>query len=315
VREAYASSVAPRAQRLAVVVNPTKLDDPDLRARLTDQAEQAGWQVVGWHETSQDDPGRSAAQAALADSPDVVVAFGGDGTVRLVAGEVAESPAALGIIPAGTGNLLARNLGLPLDDPAAALEVILAGHTRAIDIGHVQFDDGDLEPFCVIAGAGLDADTVNNAPEEMKKRFRVIAYVVSGLRSLAQRGFHARLVTDQEAESRRQHARSVMICNCATLHGGISLVPEAEPDDGLLDGLVVAPTGVFGWIATLTDLVTHHRRGHGPLAHRVGTRVEADLDRPVAAQVDGDDAGTCRTITAHVQAGALRVLVVREETA
>ena len=103
-----------------------------------------GWVDTLWLETSAADPGRAMTEHAAAERVDLVVCAGGDGTVRIVADELAGTGIPMGLIPAGTGNSLARNLDLPLDE-VAAIEIAFGGHTRAIDLIKVTVDDD--EPF------------------------------------------------------------------------------------------------------------------------------------------------------------------------
>ena len=148
--------------RVAVVVNPTKLDDAaSARARAQRWLDvHAPGAVLDWYETTREDPGTGQARAALGSGADVVLAWGGDGTVRSVAAALADQPAhgpraALGLLPGGTGNLLARNLALPLDLDAAAA-VALTGGERAVDVLDLGLG-GRTAVATVIAGIGLDS--------------------------------------------------------------------------------------------------------------------------------------------------------------
>lgn len=139
---------------IGIVWNPTKVDETQLRSAAADAF---GEEEVRWWETSADDPGRAMAEEALAEGCDTVVAVGGDGTVRIVAEVLARADnleaARLGIVPQGTGNLLARNLDIPLGDISAALTRIAEGRTRDIDMGWVRTDDADDETgFLVMIG-------------------------------------------------------------------------------------------------------------------------------------------------------------------
>ncbi|MGH4024533.1 MAG: diacylglycerol/lipid kinase family protein, partial [Pseudonocardiaceae bacterium] len=143
----------------AVVVNPTRFDDISLlQAEITSVCTELGWAEPLWLETTAEDPGLGQARAALAAGADVVLACGGDGTIRNVAQILAGSGTALGLLPAGTGNLLARNLAVQLSDPAAAARAALSGENRSVDVGRVTIDGGAEEQvFLVMAGMGFDA--------------------------------------------------------------------------------------------------------------------------------------------------------------
>ena len=142
-------------RRCAVVFNPTKVSD---RFHELVQAclDRDGWTDTLWLETAAEDSGRAMTRRAVAEKVDLVIGAGGDGTIRLVADGLANTGTAMGLVPAGTGNLLARNLGLPLDE-VDALEVAFAGHTRRIDLVELTVDGRRSEHFAVMAGVGIDA--------------------------------------------------------------------------------------------------------------------------------------------------------------
>ena len=174
---------------VAVVVNPTKIGDMgDLKAVVEQAAADAGYSATRWYGTTPDDPGAGQTRAALAEGPAVVIAAGGDGTVRAVAGQLAGTDIPLGILPLGTGNLLARNLNLPLGSSLSNLAMVaLTGRLQRIDVGRIgapEPTEGELaqiadmgpdarpfagcEPFLVIAGMGFDADVMNDADHGLK---------------------------------------------------------------------------------------------------------------------------------------------------
>ncbi len=140
----------------AVVVNPTKVDDPDaVRAQITRICVEHGWSEPLWLETTADDPGSGQTREALERGADVVMAHGGDGTVRAVAEVLAGTRTPLGLLPAGTGNLLARNMDATLDDVEGSVRIALTGDDRAVDVGWMTVDDGDERAFLVMAGLRL----------------------------------------------------------------------------------------------------------------------------------------------------------------
>src|ERR1041384_600501 len=127
-------------QRAAVVYNPTKVDLPELRAAVALAESEAGWAKSIWIETSEEDPGTGQAREAVEQGADVVIAAGGDGTVRAVAEGLHESGIPLALLPAGTGNLLARNMDLTLDDMPDSVRTAFTGKDRRIDLGIVAID-------------------------------------------------------------------------------------------------------------------------------------------------------------------------------
>lgn len=293
-------------RRLAVVVNPAKIDSLEqLKASIERECQPDGWHVT-WHETTKEEPGESQARQAAAEGAQLVCSLGGDGTVRAVASGLVGSEIPLGILPGGTGNLLARNLGLPVDDLAAALRIVLTGTPRRVDVGAVSWDDDPEQIFLVIAGMGLDARMIGDADERIKKAVGWPAYLLSGLRGLFDPGFSARIASPGRREGSRR-ARAVVVGNCGQLPGGLDLMPDAQLDDGLLDLILAAPRGLFGWLGVVRELVTG--RGNRSLRRFAADSAEIRLGRPVLAQLDGDAVGQRTTMVVRVRPGALSVLV------
>jgi YegS/Rv2252/BmrU family lipid kinase len=312
--------------RAALVVNPIKLDVPESRARINRIMAEAGWAEPLWLETTIADPGAGVTAKALAEGVDLVIAAGGDGTVRECAGAVAGTAIPLAVIPAGTGNLLARNLGLPID-LADAVQVALNGRDWRIDLGAVDVDDdGSNETtgvehrcFTAMAGIGLDAAMVADAPDALKKKVGWPAYVVSGARHVRDRRMRVTLTVD-DGEPVKRRARMVLVGNVGALQGGMQLLPGATPDDGLLDVVVFAPYGMTGW-AHATLRVIGRRRDHAtvvppakqqrlrPIEHFTGRRIVIETDRPEPRELDGDPIGPGTRLAVWVRPGSLTVRV------
>ena len=177
--------------RAAVVVNPTKHPDGErFRAEVCEAMAAQGWSEPLWLETTPEDTGRGQAEAAVAQHVDVVLASGGDGTVTACAEGVAGSGVPLAVLPAGTGNLLARNLGLPLARDQA-LAVALGGQDRRLDVG-----SANGRPFVAMAGIGFDAMLLDSTAEPLKKKLGWVAYALSALRHLRARPVRATLRAD-----------------------------------------------------------------------------------------------------------------------
>src|SRR3984885_8177339 len=200
----------------------------------------------GWdHEllvTEKAEAGVSAASGAALDGADLVVAVGGDGTVRGCAEGLADTGVPLGIVPHGTANLLARTLGIP-GHPRAALDVAL-DQRRPTDDRLIDLAIADREPFTAMAGMGLDAAVV--AATKLKHQFGWFAYAISGAAHLARPPAPFTIKLD-DAPPIERTARSVVVGNSGLLPGGFSLLPAARLDDGMLDVGVLAPHGPLGW--------------------------------------------------------------------
>jgi diacylglycerol kinase family enzyme len=266
----------------AVVANPTSVDAAGRRQLITRLLRERGWDEPLWYETTPEDPGSGQASAAVAAGAEVVLSCGGDGTVRAVAHALAGSGVPLGLLPAGTGNLLARNLGLPLvTEPA--LEVALGGDVRKIDLA--VLDDG--QHFAVMAGMGFDAAMLAATPKALKARIGWPAYLVGIARSLRERHITVRLALDEGPELRRR-VRGLLVGNVGRLQGGVPLLPDAEPDDGVLDVVALAPRSIRDWLVVLFFVLTRHHRPDPRLERFRARRVRIRTEREHACQLDGD---------------------------
>lgn len=293
--------------RTAVVVNPNRVEGTDeLRRQITDQLAEAGWPAPAWLETTAEDPGTGQARQAVEDGADVVMVCGGDGTVRAVVEGLAGTQTALAVLPGGTGNLLAANLDVPTDVPDGVDTVLRRGR-RQIDVGRA---DGQV--FAVMAGMGLDAATMDDAPTALKNRAGSIAYVFSALRHLADDEMHVDVVVDGGPPLRR-HARSVLVGNVGRLQGGVTLLPDAQPDTGVMEVAIIAPRNVGHWLQLLVGIAL--RRSRVPRREMLrGSHVVVSCDRPQPRQLDGDVLEPGRTLEVTVEPASLWVCVHQPDT-
>lgn len=250
-REIMLPPEVPAARFAALVVNPVKADRRALERLLRAHSEAAQWDPPRIFETTIDDLGQAATGHALAEGAAVVAVAGGDGTVRAVAEALAGTNVPLAIIPSGTGNLLARNLRLPLGDPEPMVRAIFGGARHPIDMGFAQLTraDGERERhgFVVMAGAGLDAWMIANTNPDLKRRFGWVAYLDGAAKSLVKAEPFP--VIYQRPGHRMHTARvhSVLVANCGALPAGISLIPDASVSDGLLDVAIFQPRAWYEW--------------------------------------------------------------------
>lgn len=315
-------------KRAALVYNPTKVDPAKLRARVAELSDEAGWAEPLFYETTVDDLGDDATRAAVSESVDAILVAGGDGTVRAVAEALTDTGIALTIVPSGTGNLLARNLNLPLDDGDRMIRATFEGDILPTDIGvaRLRREDGTIEEhgFVVMAGMGLDAAMIANTNPQLKKTVGWVAYVDGAARSLV-KAKPFRVV--YQLDEHRLHAakvQSILFANCGALPAGIALIPEASIADGQLDVAVIQPAGWLGWLGVWRKIWWDNsflrrfragrrvleRRGRDTSVHyRRGNQIEAAANPAQPVELDGDEFGEATRIHCRIVPGGLQVVV------
>lgn len=296
--------------RCAVIFNPVKVSS-EFRQRMSSALDQQGWTDPLWLETSEDDPGQGRAAEALDAGVDRVIVAGGDGTVRAVADGLAGSGTPLGIVPAGTANLLDYNLGLPRDE-AGAIEVAVAGTTATIDLIKITIDEREPEHSAVMAGAGLDAMIMDEVSADLKSSIGTAAYFVAASKALGRLPMSVRITVDGHRIKHRK-AMMVLIGNVGGIPPNLELIPGAEYDDGLLDVMVASPRRLRDWLKIIVRLVIRRQRKDDALELRRGKRVELVLKQPDSYQLDGDVAGEFTRMTAEIVPGALQVVLPTDQ--
>ena len=287
---------------MAVVANPTKSGDPFWSRRLLGVLERAGLPDARWLPTTAEDPGPGQARRALADGTELVVVAGGDGTVRSVGTVLAGTGVPMALLPSGTGNLLARNLGIPLEVEAAA-RVAATGRTAALDVGRAS----DGECFLVMAGTGFDAAMLRDTSDRAKVWFSWAAYVVAGLRHL--RGPMATYDLEIDGVAVRRQGRGVLVGNVAELQSGLELLLGARPDDGLLDVAVLGPRTLREWARLARRVAIGRAPGEHVLERWTATSVTVRSSPEQPVQYDGDLVDSGVTLRCQVEPGALLVRV------
>ncbi len=290
---------------VAVVYNPIKVSD-----RFRDVVLEhlpTGWEDPIWLETSEEDPGRAMTAQAVEASVDLVIVAGGDGTVRVVAEGLAGTDIPLGVVGAGTANLLARNLELPLDE-AGALRLAFDRRTRAIDLIKVSTDDNPAQWFAVMAGFGIDALIMDSVDPALKATIGPAAYVIAARKALQKLPMNVTVKIDDH-RTRRRRTSLCVIGNVGQLTGGMRLIPDAEPDDGLLDVYLASPRRFSHWAKVLFRLITRRQRSDDLVDQWRGRRVQIRIRAAESFQLDGDVVAEVKMITAEVQPAALKVCV------
>lgn len=265
---------APRPTVVAIY-NPASGSAPtehDLRDELGPDVE-----IV---ETTEDDPGVGQARQAAEDGADLVLACGGDGTIRACLEGVAETGVPVGIVPLGTGNLLAANFGVP-DGPAPA-EEIARRPKRKIDLGCVNG-----EVFAVMAGTGFDARMIRDAERHRKSTFGRLAYVLAGIRNVPAALVPTTVIVDGKPWFSGLTSM-VLVGNLSTVTGNLEVLPDADPADGRLDVGALRAATVRDWLTVLWNLLRNKPQPARLVRRAQGERVEVLSSRPRPYELDGE---------------------------
>ena len=290
--------------RVAVVAHAEKTLDgglPELRRVLA----AAGVEEPLWYEVPKAKKAPEQVRRALDEGAELVFAWGGDGTVRRCIDVLAGSDVTLAVVPAGTANLFATNLGIPRDIERA-VAIGLGGDRRTLDVGRFG-----KERFAVMAGAGFDAAMIRNA-DDLKERLGRAAYLWSGSRNLRAEGFGAAIEVDG-SDWYEGRATCILLGNLGDVFGGVRLFPDARPDDGVLELGLVTAEGLVQWTRTLsrTALGDPNR---SPFVRTTKAKiVNVELDRKVRYELDGGDRSKVKSFEVEVEAGALSVCVPRRD--
>jgi diacylglycerol kinase (ATP) len=294
--------------RALLIANPAAART-DARAvtAIRDTLRRGGW-TVEVRATAQAGDARRFAREATEQGFDALVCYGGDGTAMEIAAGSVDGGIPLGLVPGGTGNLLAGNLRLPRD-AAAAARVILAGRTAAIDLGTVERADG-LHYFAVCSGTGFDARLMARTGAAEKRRWKMAAYVMHAFATLPDVTSTLHRVT-VDGVAHELPAAMVLVANCGELVPPfLRLRDNVAPDDGWLDVLVLRADGALQSLSAFVELLWRPRNGARRLWFGRGrtVRVEVLEGPPRPMQLDGEPAGNA-PFEARLLPGALRVIV------
>jgi diacylglycerol kinase (ATP) len=297
----YRSDVS---DRVAVLAHRKKtLHGAGLDA-LRETLDAAGVSDPLWYEVNKSKKAPKRARKALDDGADLVLVWGGDGMVQRSVDALAGSGVTVGLLPAGTANLLASNLGVPAK-LGPAVQVALHGKDRTIDLGTL-----DGEHFAVMAGAGFDATLVGGADRRAKDRLGRLAYVRSGLRGLRDGTVGAEVSVD----GRMWYSgpvSCVLFGNVGRIVGGVPAFDGADPTDGQLEVGVTTASGVLQWARTL-GRITFGRSDRSPYVRTTrGRKISVKLDGPLPVELDGGARDEAKKFTVKVVPAAVTVRIPR----
>lgn len=288
-------------RKALVIINPVagKRAAGKNLAKLRQRLNEAGLQFDMRETTGEGDALRWAREA---EGIDLVVALGGDGTIMEAMSGLIEAGRNIPLaqIPAGTANLLARTLDIPTD-LEGALEVALGGVVVEHDVGRLE---GSGRYFAMVAGAGFDAQLIEDTPRVLKNRMGFSAYVFAGIRNLFRlRRSHILLQVDGKHFHFKAH--TIMALNIAMIEGlKLPGVKEIDPHDGKLDVAIVTPASLFGLLEVAWRLLTGHLSGYERLRFMQAERVRVEANPPLDVEIDGEPLGTTPLALRAVKGGA-----------
>jgi diacylglycerol kinase (ATP) len=316
----------------AVIYNPVKVKVRALKAAVKAAEADAGWNRSLWFETSVLDPGGEVAKQALAAGATVVMAAGGDGTVRAVAESLRGTGVPIALLPSGTGNVLARNLSATLNNLRQSVDVAFTGRPRAIDVGVVDAERADgsrsTHAFLAMAGIGLDAQMAANTNPTLKATAGWVAYIDPIARAIRDRNSVRVRYSVDGSSTRAATVNTVIVGNCGLLPGNVLLLPEAEIDDGIFDIVAFRPKGFFGWAQISVKLFWENgvlrrstvgrrlislSREVRALTYLRGSELTLRLERPEDFELDGDPFGEAIALKARVDHHGLLVMVPHDQ--
>ena len=319
--------MAKKFNRAAVIYYPGRIDLRKLRAAVDAILLPLGWEPTLWLKTDATETGAAQALRAIAQKATHIVVAGGDGTVRTVLEAVARNGAkvTVGIVPIGTGNVLARNLGIQLTDLNVQVQRALLGIAHPIDMGlaRIILTDGTrLEKlYAVMAGIGLDAKIMLNTDSARKQRLGWIAYVESGFKLMPLKYHRLTIQVDGRA-MRSVRVLTLLVGNVGLLPGRLSMMPDAALDDGKLDVAAIGPRHFFDWIdfwsrVTIGNNVVRTTRAGRKLLdatanvktleNLAGKKIRVLPESEVALQLDGDAIGLIEEVEFEVKPRAISV--------
>jgi diacylglycerol kinase (ATP) len=274
---------------------------PELRRTLAEE----GVVDPRWWEVTKSKQARRYAARAVEEGADLVVVWGGDGMVQRCADAIAGSEATLCIVPAGTANLFATELGIPTD-VSGAVRTALTGDRRVLDLGRLND-----EHFAVMAGMGLDAMMIRDAGGSVKGRLGRAGYVYAGAKNLRAAPMRARIRVDGEPWFEGKVA-CVLFGNIGTVLGGITIFKDARPDDGRLSLGILTAKGLSQWLSVAGRTALGDPERSPFVTTTQGRSFDVRIDDKAPYELDGGDRSPKRRFKVEVDPGALAVAVPQE---
>jgi diacylglycerol kinase (ATP) len=259
-----------------------------------------------WYEVLKSRRVPAQVRKLMNEGVELIFVWGGDGTVQRVIDTVAGASVALAILPAGTANLFATNLGIP-KDLEEAVTIGLTGARRQLDVGQVNG-----EHFGVMAGTGLDALMIRDADAGLKDRVGRFAYVWTGAKNVRQAPVKMRVKVDGSMWFKGE-ASCLLVGNVGHVMGGFAAFPDARPDDGRLNIGVVTASGAMDWVRTLSRSAIGGVEGSPFVETTSGEVFDVQLDKAIPYELDGGVRKKSKRLRFKVKPEAIAVCVPQEE--
>ena len=268
---------------------------------------EAGHKNPIWYEVPKSSGARKAVHRAVKKGAKLIFVWGGDGMVQRCVDALAGSrKVAMAILPAGTANLLATNVGIP-KDIAQAVHIGLVGTRRKIDVGTMNG-----ERFAVMAGVGFDAIMMHGVDGAKKRRFGRLAYIRSGVDAMQANRVRMAIRVDGAVWFKGK-ASAAVIGNVGTVTGGLVLFPAASPSDGVLEVGVVTANSTWQWIRVFSRIARGHLDRSPFIEMTHGKEIVIELARKVRYELDGGARPPAKRLEIRVRAGAITLCVPADE--
>ena len=298
------------AKSVYVIFNPVSgQSDPEERKKLILDALAVGGYGCQFLATTPESGAKALAAQAVQDGVDLLAVSGGDGTVVEVLSALVGTGVPVAVLPAGTGNLLSVNLGIPTTVPDA-VHVALSGQRYALDLART----GDGTYFAIMGGMGMDAQMIADADREAKNKFGKWAYFRAALKNLPRRRAFVDISLDGRPPLRRR-AKTVLLANMGKITGGLAVLPDASPNDGLLDVGIVKATTLAHWAHLMGSALLGRARQDAALEVHQARKVTIRPRREQPVQFDGEDGGRTRELTVEIVPHAVSVLLPEDAPA
>ncbi len=297
-------------ESVLVIFNPVSgQGDPEARKKTISDTLATHGYVSQFFATSPEEGAKALAEQALKDGVQLLAVSGGDGTVMEAMSALVGTNVPIAVFPAGTGNLLSINLGIPKTVPEA-VQVALEG--RRYDLDLLRREDGHY--FAIMGGMGVDAQMIADTGREAKKKLGKLAYFLAAFKNLPRRRAYVDIFLDDQPRKRRR-VKSVLIANMGKITGGLEAMPTASPHDGLMDigilksatlaqGLRLLGFALLGRTQDDPDLEVYQARK---------VRLRARFPQPV--QFDGEDGGTTQELSVEIVPKAVQILLPEDAPA